>query len=55
MFYLSWGGGRWKSNEYPDSIFEDIPEGGLPIKKIYVDEEGKLAVQYEDGEDEEEE
>lgn len=51
--YLFWGSKRWKSDDYPDSIFDDIPEDGLPIRKIYVDETtGKLVIQYEDEEEE---
>ena len=54
-FRLSWGSSRWKPGDHPNSVFDDIPEDGLPIKTIYVDQAtGKLVIKYDDGEEEEE-
>jgi len=51
LVYLFWKSGRWNSDGHP--VFDDIPEEGLPVKKIFVDKAtGRLIIHYETGEEE---
>ncbi len=54
LVYLFWKNGRWDSTDQSHPIFEDLPEEGLPVKKIFVDKAtGRLIIKYETGEEEE--
>jgi len=52
LVYLFWKNGRWKPPKTPE--FDNIPEEGLPVKKIFVDKAtGRLIIKYETGVEEE--
>lgn len=42
---MGWNGSRWNGRPNP---FENIPPGGRPIKSVYVNEDGKVVVEYDD-------
>lgn len=43
---LLWKSSKW-NKPVPNPVFEPIPEGAKPIKKIYINN-GKLEVVYDD-------
>lgn len=49
---MGWKSDKWKG---PTTPFENLPESGRPIKKIYVSDDGKLVIVYDDLKEEEEE
>ncbi len=54
LVYLFWKGGKWKQDK-SHPVFEDLPEEGLPVKKIFVDKTtGRLEIRFDPGEEEEE-
>jgi hypothetical protein len=42
---MGYGKSRWDDRPNP---FENIPTGGKPIKSIYVNDDGKVVIEYDD-------